>query len=536
MFSTLSIKSQILGTLLLVFASIMAVTTIHTLVSERALVRNVVIEKITDTAYAYFDGVNTMMLTGTMNQRETLRNKLLKNNDIQDIRLLRGEHINKVFGPGLEHEQAQDELDWSVLAGEEIILENETDGADSITILKPILASSNYRGTNCLTCHQVPEGTVLGGIRVSYSLANLHGRIAGNILNSGLINAGMFGLGIGTLVVLLHFLVFKRLSSMQDTMLKIEKDSNLGLRMNDPRQDEIGAVNSAIDVMLQRFYSGIQQMAQMGKDLSRSSERIATVAADTSSGAAEQQAQTISMATAINEMEASAQSVHQSAGSTAKASENATDSAHQGAELAQQAIAGISQLVEELHQAEQVIVKLDEHSRNVGSVLDVIKGIAEQTNLLALNAAIEAARAGEQGRGFAVVADEVRTLANRSQTSTQEIQGIIEQLQLDAHRAVDTMGEARASAEARSRQITSATQSLSEIVDQVTHINTLNAQVANAAREQSLVTEEVNESVNSISLIADRTAKGAGETNQASLELKELVSTLETMLQQYRLQ
>ncbi len=535
MLKSLSIKSQILSTLFLVFIGVVTVTTIHTYFSERDLVRDVIIEKVKDTAYAYFDGVNTMMLTGTMNQRETLRDKLMTSENVLDIRMLRGEEINKVFGKGLDHEQPQDELDRRVLAGEEIILERVVDGVDTITILKPIPASSNYRGTNCLTCHPVPEGTILGGTRVSYSLESLHEKIADNILASGLINAGMFGLGIAALVVLLHFLVFQRLSSMRDTMQDIEKHSDLGLRMSDARKDEIGAVNGALDVMLERFSGGMQQVAQMSRELSDSSRRIASVAAETSQGAAEQQAQTDSMATAINEMEASAQSVHQSAGRTAEASESATDSAKNGEKLTLNAITGITQLVEELQQAENVIAQLNDHSRNVDSVLDVIKGIAEQTNLLALNAAIEAARAGEQGRGFAVVADEVRTLANRSQESTQEIQGIIEQLQQDASKAVSTMSDARASAETRSKQISSATQSLSEIVGQVTHINELNAQVANAAREQSLVTEEVNQSVSSISLIADRTAIGADNTNQASMELNELVGRLETLLRAYRL-
>ncbi len=531
----LSIRNKILLVLLLVFLAVVTTTTLHTFVSERELVHDVVLQKSQDTAYAYFDGVNTMMLTGTMAQRETLRGKLMSNPDVLEVRLLRAENVNKTFGPGLDHEQPTDELDRRALNGEEVLVESERDGARVITLVNPILASKNYRGTNCLTCHVVPEGTVLGAVRVSYSLATLDRRIANNLINSGLINAALFGVGIGILVWLLQRIVFSRLARMQDTMHRIEADSDLRERIQIEGMDEIGRVGSALNSMLERFSGGLLQVADTTHELTQATQRLASVAEQTSNGVAEQRNQTDSMATAINELEATAQEVRRSAASTADASHSADAAAREGTDLTARAIAGIQQLVTELQHAEGVIGRLDERSRNVGSVLDVIKSIAEQTNLLALNAAIEAARAGEQGRGFAVVADEVRTLANRSHESTQEIENIIEQLQQEAGEAVQAMGNARESAEKRSDQLESAADSLARIATQVADINSLNTQMARAADEQSTVTEDVNRNVLTITRIADRTAQESGETAQIGDRLVGLTTELETLLSTYRL-
>jgi methyl-accepting chemotaxis protein len=532
---SLSIQTKVLITLLLLFLAMVISSTVHTFFSERQLVHDVVLNKAHDTAYAYFDGVNTMMLTGTTAQRETLREKLMANPDVMEVRMLRAESVNKTFGKGLDSEQPVDDLDRRALGGEEVLLESELQGDRVITLVQPVLASKDYRGTNCLNCHVVPENTVLGAVRVTYSLASLDQRIANNLINSGLLNAVLFGLGIGAVVWLLHRIVFTRLARMQNTMQKIEKESDLRERMQVQQMDEIGRVGSALNSMLGRFSDGLLHVADTTRKLTGATERLASVADQTSSGVVEQRNQTDSMATAINELEATAQEVRRSAASTADASHSADAAAREGTELTAKAIAGIQQLVAELQRAEEVIGRLDERSRNVGSVLDVIKGIAEQTNLLALNAAIEAARAGEKGRGFAVVADEVRTLANRSHESTQEIESIIEQLQQEASEAVTAMGSARTSAEKRSEQLSSAAESLAQIAAQVADINALNTQMARAADEQSTVTEDVNRNVMAITQIADRTAQEAGETAQVSDELVHLTQKLDQMLGNYRL-
>lgn len=194
----------------------------------------------------------------------------------------------------------------------------------------------------------------------------------------------------------------------------------------------------------------------------------------------------------------------------------------------------IEALAQEVENSAQVISRLSEDSTQIGSVLDVIRGIAEQTNLLALNAAIEAARAGEQGRGFAVVADEVRTLASRTQASTLEIQSMIERLQTDASNAVKAMQQGQVQAQQGLSQAAQAENALQTISQSVTRINDMNIQIATAAEEQSSVAEEINRNIVNISQSADATAEGAKQTASAGDELAKLAARLQNLVGQFK--
>ncbi len=269
--------------------------------------------------------------------------------------------------------------------------------------------------------------------------------------------------------------------------------------------------------------------------LAAAAEELSAITETSSQGVVRQQGETQQVATAMNEMSATVQEVARNAASAATAAAEADDQAKHGNEVVSQTVTTINELASEVAMTSEVIERLKGDSLSIGAVLDVIRDIAEQTNLLALNAAIEAARAGEQGRGFAVVADEVRTLASRTQQSTQEINGMIERLQSGANEAVVAMEQGRNKAEATVEQAQKAGEALSAITEVVYNIKAMNTQIASAADEQSSTAEEINRNIVNISEVADETATGATQTSNASEELARLAVDLQDKVSKFQI-
>ncbi|MDX1366536.1 MAG: methyl-accepting chemotaxis protein [Pseudomonas sp.] len=299
-------------------------------------------------------------------------------------------------------------------------------------------------------------------------------------------------------------------------------------------EDELGRVAKAFNQMRERFHSMVQQVASATAQLAAAAQQTSAVNMQTGAGVRRQQAEIGQVATAMHEMTATVQEVAHSASGAAQAAQQADQEAVVGKRVVGQTVEVIDALAHEVEKAAAVIRQLEQDSDKIGGVLEVIRSIAEQTNLLALNAAIEAARAGEQGRGFAVVADEVRTLASRTQQSTTEIQGMIEKLQSGSSSAMKVMEASCSQARKGVEQVAQAGATLDCITRSVATINDMNAQIASAAEEQSSVAEEINRNIVTVSEVAEQVSVGAQQTATTSEELARLAEQLQGMVGQFR--
>ncbi|AEG00023.1 methyl-accepting chemotaxis protein [Methylomonas methanica] len=529
-----SIQTKILLSIASVVLLLMSVSLLFMVDRQKQMAQTMAAEKARYIANSYFDGLNAMMLSGSMTQSRFLREKIRSHADVIDARLIRGKAIVDSFGAGSDEQRPIDDLDQSALSGKAISKQISSDSGDSIVVVEPIVASSNFKGTNCLTCHAVSEGTVLGAVRVTYSLTHLHDTINQNFAIASAIAGGLFVAGMVLITLLMRKIVVNPLDEIRNTMNMISQNADLRKRLTIHSNDEIGQLSNSINAMLNNFATSLSHVSETSQQLSKATSKISGVARQTTDAAKQQRHETESVLKAIHQLESSVRDVRTGAGGASQASIEADHQAASGAATTKNAIAGIYELVSEIERASDVIKRLDEKSKGVGAVLDVIKGLAEQTNLLALNAAIEAARAGEQGRGFAVVADEVRTLATRSHQATEEIEKIIAQLQHEAKDAVTVMENAKESAEQRRSQVQSADEGLSLIAERVTHIRRLNAQMAESADNQNQVAQNVSQSVANISQLTERTARDAEQTDAASNELVQLANRLNQLVEQFR--
>ncbi len=283
--------------------------------------------------------------------------------------------------------------------------------------------------------------------------------------------------------------------------------------------DEIGLMNLALKMQASELRAVIGRVNDSSLGLKGSAETLASSLEQTNVRLHQQQSQTDQVATAMHEMAATVQDVARNAASAADATVEARQSADQGGSVVGETIRSIREVAAGVVKASEVINQLNSHAAAIGSVVDVIRGIAEQTNLLALNAAIEAARAGEQGRGFAVVADEVRTLAQRTAQSTQEIQDMVLRLQSGASEAVKAMQQSNEKSELSVERATAAGKALGDITRAIGRINDMNSQIAAAAEEQSSVAEEINRNVATINELGQHTAEEAYRNGEISQEL-----------------
>jgi len=318
-------------------------------------------------------------------------------------------------------------------------------------------------------------------------------------------------------------------------MLNIVASGDLSMKLDESGKDEFAQLSRNCNLLIDSLRNLIESIVNRSAQLAAAAEQTSAVTAQSTSAIEEQRNQVEQAASATTEMSSTSQSVLASANDALGEIKHADDEAERVKQISAVGRETIEQLADEVESASQVINQLQQDSASIGGILDVIRGIAEQTNLLALNAAIEAARAGEQGRGFAVVADEVRTLASRTQESTSEIQTMIEALQTGAGKAVTVMDAGKSKASDCVKQSEEADQALEVITHAVHEAFDRSTQIATAAEEQSVVAHEISENLESIVTIAEQTTAGSQQTATSSSEVARLAEELQQSVQEFKL-
>lgn len=345
--------------------------------------------------------------------------------------------------------------------------------------------------------------------------------------------------GIAVLLgLLMAYLITRSITAPLNQAVEVASkvaSGNLAVTIDNNRTDEVGRLMAALATMVTGLRDLVQKIEAGAANIASSAEELSTVTDQTSAGINQQKQETDQVATAMNEMTATVAEIARSAEQAFSVATGAACQANEGEQAVKQTLTQVNELAREVGDSMEKIRGLQAETSNIGTVLDVIKSVAEQTNLLALNAAIEAARAGEQGRGFAVVADEVRSLAQRTQTSAQEIETLVTNLQNSAGNSVSAMETSATLASSTVERATATGATIERIARAVEEINQFNSQIATASEQQTSVAEEINLNITSIRDVTDQSAASSNQTATSSAELAKFGSELQTLVSRFTL-
>ncbi|HUX90451.1 MAG TPA: methyl-accepting chemotaxis protein [Gallionellaceae bacterium] len=481
------------------------------------------------------NGLNMLMLNGIItnaDQRALFVQKMSKSEHIQELRVIRDKSVSSQYGAGMPSEQATDEMDRHALNNGQLqsTFLKENSGR-ALRVVVPLIAQANFRGTNCLSCHAVPEGSVSGAVSITLDMSGDYAVIR---------KANYLFWAVQIVVqVFLYFMIgwvirfiIRPAQQLEEDLKRLSKGDFTG-QIKVCGDDEIGSIAKSAVLVNAELGKLIGNVKSAAIHLADTAKQVAMVSTMTSEGVKAQKDETTHASESVKQIAGSLlESVAGSQNAVAVAV-TIKEQANSAKQVVTQAISTIHTLAAEVKTATGVIQTLESDSNDISGVTQIIAQIAKQTNLLALNAAIEAARAGEQGRGFAVVADEVRKLAQRTHEATQDIQKKIEALQSGVKDATQVMVKGSRQADESVEQINRTNVSLGIILQSISTIHEVNEKIAGSVEAQSQIATKINDTILNISYVAEQTAYSSANVSQDIEKVRDAVNNLNMLVAKF---
>jgi len=481
-------------------------------------------------------GLTGMMITGTVGQREVFLDQIKQLSIIKDLHVARSDAVVKLFGPDSKNHRELDALEKQVMAsGTAHLSVEQENGASFLRVINPTKASSNYLGKDCIACHQVPEGTVLGVVSMKVSLDSVEAEVSAFRLKI----AGVALVALGALLVIIylitHHFVTKPLEDLRNGLSDIARgEGDLTRRLPIKGKDEVGQSAQVFNEMMDNFNQLVRQVRDAASQVSSRVSALSDSADRVTQSSQQQNERSNLAATAVEQLVSSISSIAQSAEHVQHQSQESLARANEGTRNLSVLLGEMTVVESAVKQMADSVNNFVRNTESITLMTREVKDIAEQTNLLALNAAIEAARAGEQGRGFAVVADEVRKLAEKSSRSASEIDAITAQLSaqsVSVRHSIEEGLEHLASSQTAVASVSNVLQATNGSVAEVGH--GLDA-IASATDQQRRFSGDVETSIEAIAGMARENSGTVEQTAGAAHDLKRLAEGLGSLVGRFK--